>query len=433
MSDEISNQAIPVRNSNNRSNFSLRLSKTEFEVLISATRKRYCATKIAEELDISKSTVNYHLNKLIDFGLIALVNKGDKVKFYEPTVSYKVTPDKKHRAFIVSSNNLGQESDAGIHKSDVRFNKILVNGGKKEMTGRLHHAAFKVPIIDKFKHIVNDIEWDQTKTPHGKFTQHVKRVIVPDVGKVTYIWNQSKNKDTLITYLPILHLFPHELENIDDVLDNYLWKALKFFSKRFHVGVERLPEKVGKYHIAFPPSKEQSEFLLKHGTVTAKTKNGEAYVDDSEKTGAGEVEFTHAGEAKVYAELQDGLLQPGEFMAMQGRIQTMHGQIQGLDNRAATLSQSITLLEKHQEDTSNFLQAFTVNFEKFLQADEKKWEVQKEFNEIMKTYIEKNDKKLEWILKKTGIGNMNIPTKQAKLDSFSPKEEKKEDGDQMYG
>ena len=112
----------------------------------------------------------------------------------------------------------------------------------------------------------------------------------------------------------------------------------------------------------------------------------------------------------------------------------MHGQIQGLDNRAASLSQTMTVIQKHQEDTSQFLQAFTVNFEKFLQADEKKWEAQKEFNEIIKEYIEKNDKKMEWIMKKTGVGN--LPLKQVKLESFEEKpkvEEKKEERDAMYG
>ena len=432
MATKTSNQAIEAQSSNYRSNFCLRMSKVEFDVLVSATKKRYCAQKIAKELNISKSTVNYHLKKLLNLRLIKLINQGDKVKFYEPTVSYKVTPVQKDRAFILRSNNPGHESNFGILQSDVRTNHIsLINGGKKEITGRVHHAAFKVPIIDKFKYMVNDIEWDQKKTPNNKFTQYVKRTMVPDVGQVTFMWNHSKQKDTLITYLPVLYLFPHELDNIDTVLDEYLWKALKFFAKRFHVGVERIPEKVGKYHIAFPPKQDQTDFLKQHGTLTVKTKNGEAYVDDSEKTGNGEVEFTHSGEAKAYAELQDGLLQPGEFIEMQGRIQTMHGQIQGLDNGAAALSKSVTVIQQHQQETENFLQAFTKNFEKFLQADEKKWEAQKEFNEIMKEYIQTNDKKLGWILRKTGIGN--IPTKQQTLDTFSQKEEKTDEGDKMYG
>ena len=432
MKNETSNQATPTQTSKKTSKFSLRLSQTTFNVLVSITKKRYCATQTAEELQISESTVNYHVKKLLNFGLIKIVNKGDKVKFYEPTVEFHATPVNRGRSFLLRSKDLGQGSEYGILQPDIRTSKIeLANGGKRMMTARVHHAGFKVPIMEKFRSMINDIEWDQVKTPNNKFEQRTKRVNVPEVGRVTFMWNHSKQKDTLITYLPELFLFPHELENIDKVLDDYLWKALKFFTKRYHVGVERLPEKIGKYHVAFPPKKDQTEFLQQHGTITVKTQNGEAYVDDSEKTGKGEVEFTDAGEAKTYAELQDGLLQPGEFMEMQGRIQTMHGHIQGLDSRAATLSQSVTVIQQHQQETSNFLQAFTSNFEKFLQAEDKKWEAQKEFNEIVKTYIERNDKKMEWILKKTGIGN--IPTKQAKLDSFSPKEEKKEGGDQMYG
>ena len=426
-------QATPAKSLNHRLNFTLKISKLDFDILTAIVRKRYCATKVAEELNLSKTDVHYHIRKLQNLGLIKIINPGDRIKFYEPTVRYKVTPVDHGRALLLRSNYPGQGSRFGILQPDTRKTKLtLVNGHKRELTARVHHAAYKVPVLEKSKDQYKTIPWDQVKTPHGKFMQHKKTLNIPDVGKTTFIWNHSKHKDTLITYLPELNLFPHELDDLETMKVNYLWKALKHFTKRYHVGFERLPEQVGKQHIAWPPSKEAEEYIKKHGTVTAKTKNGEAYVDDSEKTGKGEVEFTDAGEAKIYGELQEGLLQPGVFMEMEGQVSQLNSHVTTLDNQVVTLSHAVTETQQHHQETEHFLQAFTQNFEKFLQADDKKWEAQKEFNQIMKEYVERTDKRLEWIMQKTGVGAM--PTKQTKLDAFSQKEDKKpDDGDQMYG
>lgn len=389
--------------SNSTSVFTIELGKTTYEIYQRIIRPDYTAKKVAKELNLGRNTVNYHTNKLQKMNLIKCINPKDRIKFYEKTIEVFVSPGKTKGSYLLSSNDLGRVSKFGsLQPTDARRKKVVINGDEKHDMTRIHAVAFKVPILGKWKDKYKEIQWDKISTPRNRFEQYTKKEKIKDIGDVSYKWIHSNEKDTLIVYLPMMYFLPHEVDEgkTDQLLTNYAWQALKHFIRKYDVGVERLLEKIGKYHVALPASKKQKEYLQQHGTIEIPTPNGKIMLDDSMKDG-GEVEADNIKDIKLYNEVREDLLKPVEIVNIKDNINTLSGQLSNI--------------KKKTEEHENFLKSFTSTFTQYLEQDKKKWEKQQEFNEIIKEYMERTDGQIERIMVEMGFEK--TPVKQTQSDN----------------
>jgi hypothetical protein len=407
----LNNLGRSEKNSNSFSNstslFTIELGKTTYEVYQRIIRHDYTAKRVAKELNIGRNTVKYHIDKLVEMRLIKCINDKDRIKFYEKTVDVFVSPGKRKGSYLLSSNNLGRVSKFGsLQPNDSRTKKAIINGNKKHESARVHAVSFKVQILDKWKNHYKKIEWDKISKPRGRFEQYTKKEKVEGIGDVSYKWIHTKYKDTLIAYLPILYFLPHEIQpgNTDQLLTDLSWKAFQNFVKKYHVGIERLIQPVGKYHIAYPSSKKQKQFIKKFGTLEIKTPNGKIMIDDSMDDG-GEVEADNLKDIILYNEVKEDLLKPAEIYAIKDNINTLASQLSNVKEKTQT----------HE----NFLKDFTATFTQYLEQDKNKWQTQKEFNESVKEYMVRTDGKIESIMFEMGLGKR--PTKQMQLDIYDKK------------
>jgi DNA-binding transcriptional ArsR family regulator len=393
--------------SNSTNVFTIELGKTTYEIYQRIIRPDYTAKRVSETLKLGRSTVKYHINKLEDMRLIKCINSKDRIKFYEKTVDVFVSPGKRKGSYLLSSNNLGRVSKYGsLQPNDARYKKIIINGDSRHEKTRVHAVTFKVPITKKWKDYYKQIQWDKISKPRGRFEQYTKKEKVKNVGDVSYKWIHTNTKDTLMIYLPMLYFLPHELDetNTDHILTDYAWKATKHFVRKYHVGVERFLEIVGKYHVALPATKKQQEYLKQNGTLEIPTPNGKIMLDDSMKDG-GEVEADNIKDIKLYSEVREDLLKPAEIYAIKDNINTLASQLSNVKEKTQT----------HE----NFLKDFTATFTQYLEQDKNKWQTQKEFNESVKEYMVRTDSKIESIMFEMGLGKR--PTKQMQLDIYDKK------------
>jgi DNA-binding transcriptional ArsR family regulator len=397
--------------SNSAHNFTISLGKTTYEVYKRIIRPDYTANKIAKALKLSRSTIKYHIDKLQKLRLIKCINPKERVKFYEKTVDVNATPGKRKGTYLLSNkklDDLGRGSKYGsLQPTDSRHKKAIKNGDERYQLARVHAVSFKVPILEKWNEKYKDITWQKVSKPRGRFEQYTKKEKVKGIGDVSYKWIHTKNKDTLIVYLPMMYLLPHEAkeENIDQILTDYGWQAFKHFIKKYHVGVERLMEPVGKRHVAYPATEKQKQFIDKFGTIEVETPNGKMMIDDSMDDG-GEVEADNINDIKLYNEVREDLLKPNMIYKMQEDI--------------SNLEDKMANINKKTESHDNFLKQFTENFHKYLDQEQKKWEEQKKFNKTVLEYMERTDGKIDRISREIGLEK--IPTKQTTLkDMLSQK------------
>jgi predicted transcriptional regulator len=377
---------------------------------------QYTAKKVANSLGLTKSTVHHHIKKLERFNLIKCINGKDKVKFYEKTVDPHIVPVKDRGAYLVSSMDLGRGPDAAILQPDMRHKKkaTICNNGKIETTARIHAIAYKISINEKFKNKYEDIIWEKKSRPNNRFDQFTKKVQVPAVGDVSFKWVHTTKVDTLTAYLPTIYILPHEIDQVEKVIDEYVWKAYRFFIRTEHVGLERIPEQVGKYHIAYPASVKQKEYIKKRGTLSVKTEKGKIEIDDSMDDG-GEVETDNIEDAKLYNEVREDLCKPQIIRTMDERLQ---------ETDAKTDKQK----EKIETITDRFVD-FQKYFSEYMEHEKKRWEEQQEFNQQVVRYMERTDGHIVRIMREIGLER--FPTKQKTLNEIL--ENEKKDRGMMYG
>lgn len=391
------------------------INEKTYEVYKRIILPNYTAKKVAEVLNLSKSTVHYHIKKLEKFNLINCINDHEKVKFYEKTVEPKITPVKGRGAYLVSSNGGGRGPTYGSLQPDIRHKKkaVVSNNGKRESTARVHAVAYKVPIINKFKNKYTEIDWDKKSSPNNRFDQFTKKIHIKEVGDVSFKWIHTKNKDTLTAYLPTLYLLPHELDQLEKVVDEYVWKAFRYFVRTEHVGVERMPEKVGKYHIAYPASEKQKKYIQEMGTLSVPSPHGKMMIDDSMKDG-GEVETDNIRDAKLYNQVREDLLKPHIIREMEQNLDTIH--------------ETTKKQQQQTEDLETFSKKFADNFSLYIEHEQKRWEEQRSFNEQVVRYMERTDGRIIRIMREIGLAR--FPTKQTDLRDHL---DKGDDEGIMYG
>jgi len=393
----------PIR----RKNFTIEIGQTTYEVYKRIIRPDFTAKRISKTLKLGRNTVKYHIDKLETLRLIKCINPKERIKFYEKTVDAYVSPGKCKGTYLLSSNELGRGSKYGpLQPTDSRSKKAVINGDHKHELARVHAVTYKVPILEKWRDYYKEITWDKISKPRGRFEQYTKKDNVKGIGNVSYKWIHTKTKDTLMAYLPMLYFLPHEVQpgKADQILTDMSWKAFQHFVKKYHVGVERLMEQVGKYHVAFPASKKQKDFIKKFGTIEVGTPNGKMMIDDSMDDG-GEVEADNIQDIKLYNEVKEDLMKPREIYEMKDNINTLSGQLSDI--------------KKKTKEHENFLKDFTNTFTQYLDQDKKKWETQQEFNETIKEYMERTDGKIERIMMEVGLERK--PTKQTNLNIYDQK------------
>lgn len=398
------------KNSNSHSNstsmFTIKIGSTAYEIYKRIIRSDYTAKRIAKELNLRSSTIHYHIKNLENIRLIKCINPKEQIKFYEKTVDVFVSPAKNRGSYVLSSNDLGRGSKYGsLQPKDIRQKKVIVNGESRHELARVHGIAYKVPILEKWKHKYKEIKWDSTSKPRDRFEQYIKKDKVEGVGDVSYKWIHSNKKDTLIAYLPMIYFLPHEITeyNKEQILTDYAWQSFRHFVKTYQVGIDRIPERVGKKspHIAYPASKKQQEFIKKFGTLEIKTPNGKIMLDDSMDDG-GEVEADNLEDIRLYNEVKEDLLKPVEIV--------------NLKNNVISLSSHLSDMKEKTKEHENFLKEFTSTFTQYLVQDKNKWETQKEFNETVKEYMERTDGQIERVMFEVGLGKQ--PRKQTSLDIY---------------
>lgn len=390
-----------------RNDFIIEIGQTTYKIYERIIRPDFTAKRISETLKLSKSTVKYHIDKLLKLQLIKCINPNDRIKFYEKTVEPNITPGKRKGTYLLSSNDSGRESKYGsLRPKDSRGHVAVINGYERHKLIRIHAAVYKVPILEKWKDYYKEIEWDKVSRPHGKFEQYTKKDKVKEVGDVSFKWIHTTNKDTLFVYLPMYYFLPHEVQagKADQILVDLAWKGFKHFIKKYHVGVERLMEQVGTYHRAEIASEKHRKYLKKFGTLEIETPNGKIMLDDSMGDG-GEIEADNDEDILLYNEVRGDLMKPAVIVEMKDNINTLSGQL--------------SEVKKKTKEHENFLKDFTYTFTQYLDQDKKKWETQQEFNETVKEYMERTDGKIERIMLEVGLGRR--PTTQTKLNIYDNK------------
>jgi DNA-binding Lrp family transcriptional regulator len=384
------------------------INEKTYEVYKRIVLPQYTAKKVAEELDLSKSTVHYHIKKLEQFNLIKCINDHEKVKFYEKTVEPHFTPVKGRGSYLVSSNGSGRGPKYGSLQPDIRHKKQVTinNNGKREDAARVHAVAYRIPILKKYKNKYLDITWDKKSSPNNRFDQFTKKVNIKEIGSVSFKWIHTTKRDTLTAYLPTLYLMPHELDDLEKIIDEYIWKAFRFFIKKEHVGLERIPERIGKYHIAYPASEKQKKYIKEQGTLSVPSPHGKMMVDDSMKNG-GEVETDNIADAKLYNEVREDLLKPQIIRALEQNVDHIHEQTKQNGKQA--------------EDLETFSRNFANNFSQYISHEQKRWEEQQQFNEQVVRYMERTDGRIIRIMREIGL--TRFPTKQTTLQDVMGEEQ----------
>jgi len=370
----------------------------------------------------SRGTVSKHIRKLLDLGVIECINPSERVKFYKAISGIHVSSVEETNALLYGGNKLGAHpSKPSVVKIRRRSKKtgqftkskrkkippptrnydtVVHKNGKRQKICRQHNISY-------IGHVtggpMDKIKWDSVASPNNRFKESGRHDHVPGIGSCYFSWILSKEKNELRIRLPEKYLLPHEIE--DKVLDNIGWKAARWFSKRYHIGVGLLRRCSGDY--AFEATKQQKEFVEANGTVKIITPTGGVAMLDQSKKPWTEQEFSRIEEARIVA---DDLAIPGH----------------------------IELLKREGSDIKQWIATLQDNFSKFMELQhknqiihEKQWTEQKSFNQHVSNFMEQQDIKNEMFSMALADGQTKLfGARQIKLDHFI---EQEEDKTRMFG
>jgi hypothetical protein len=360
----------------------------------------------------SRGTVTKKINKLLRLGIIYCVNPADKVKFYKATPGIHVSLVSGNKAIVITGNNLGTVPKNTLVGKKVRrrdkkgrfikskqkrvtpvtdYDTVFHEDGQRVKICREHNVSFMAPITGG---PVENIKWDKTSSPNGRFTQNGRHDYVPGVGMCYFCWIKSKTKNNLRIWLPEKYVLPHELEQ--DVLDQVGWKVAKWFSKKYKVGIGILELITDDY--AFEATKEQTEFFNNNGVIRVDTVNGKAMIDNSKKPRV-EQEYTSRVEAKRVA----------STLGLPGQIDEVAKKGQSIEDWVRQFTNQFTQFLKNSTE------------DKLIQR--KRWEAQEKFNKIMEDFMKAQFIKNSEYDELLGARARFTAGKQTDLDTFIQKQE----------
>lgn len=398
---------------NKHGNNCIFLTPADYKIYIILTDHHYSATggkrNVQKAMNYgSRGTVSKHIRKLTNLGIIECINPKDRVKFYRAIPGIHVYPSEETKDILYGESKTGgaprKERVEKIRRRDSRgcfitsrskkipqpkrdFSTVLYKNGKQVNLCRQHNISFIGKITGG---PIEKIPWDQKSKPNKRFIQQGRHDYVPGIGHCYFGWNKSRNVSNLRIWLPEKYSLPHELE--DEFIDQLGWKAARWFSKKYHVGIGILELCSEGY--AFEAKKDQKEFLREHGTISVKTVYGQASLDQSKKPWE-EQEWSSRSEARRIA---SDLELPGQ----------------------------IEFLDRKSDDIKEWIATFQDNFSKFLQSEhknrmvqEKRWKEQMKFNSQMKEFMEHQEVKNK--LFEAALSEYQTKlfgTRQTKLDKY---------------
>ena len=416
-------ETISPHGGNKSGNNDILLPSDLYRIYLFLTKYHYSATGGSKNIQKmmkyrSRGTVTKKINKLLRLRIIQCINPSEKIKFYAATPSIHVSPYNGNKAIGISGNNLGTVPKTTLVVKRVRrrnkkgqfiksrrkkvtpvddYSSVYSKDGQRVKICREHNVSFIAPVTGPLE----DIKWDKTSSPNGRFTQRGRHDYVPGVGICHFSWIKSKTKSNLRIWLPEKYVLPHELKQ--DILDQVGWKVAKWFSKKYKVGLGILELVTDDY--AFEATKEQTEFFNSHGVIRVDTVNGKAMIDNS-KSPTVEQEYTSRVEAKRVA---SDLELPGQ----------------------------IEELAKKDEDIAEWIRKFQNAFSRYMESSvedkviqRSRWKEQEKLNQMIDDFMKNQVVKNSLYDELVGARRSGSSGKQTDLDTFIRKQE---DVDKLYG
>jgi len=281
------------------------LGRRKYQIYYLLTSRMMCESQVADQLKISRQAVHKHVKKLIILGLITPIDKKANPKFFKSTDVIPQTNYKKENIKI------SKKSERRVGKTN--YNTLISNKGQRVPILRLHSIAYTCTIINTPS---VDVPFKEVGSPNGmkQYTlRHkfdFKRCGIQELREinVTFLRQKTKNYDELIIYMPEKYLLEYELDVAKEIMENFVWKARKWFQNQFKCYLG-MPLQYRDFEVARElKDPKLKKIVAKHGMIKTKTKNGHAVMDQS-KIGHPEREFTSIEEMKADLHTPERILQ----------------------------------------------------------------------------------------------------------------------------
>jgi len=328
------------------------ISSRKYDVYLLLTKGYLDQTQVAGKLSLRRQTVSEHVKNLEVLGLIEPIDPNGNPKFYKPTpltpvVSGSSTPvvsgsAKKMERTVGKTPILVRDAESGKIKcwksgkkgGHVRnYDTIVSVDGKRIPMLRVHSISGTCAIV---REPAIEVPWKPAKDGMKGMEQFVYKKIFKNKKstmfnlkqlKVTFIRQKTKDTDELIIHMPEKYFFEYELDQGEEILKEYIWKARKWFQNKFKVwlGLVLPYRDMEIAHEIFDPALRR--WVQENGMAKVKTKRGYGVVDES-KTGFPEREFTTIEQVKADLQSGDRILDLEEQMRfmMQQQSQLMKQQ-----------------------------------------------------------------------------------------------------------
>ena len=376
----IKRDSIPPKKSSNsfdkafdRANkFRVKISPLKYKIYILLTKGYLDQTQIAYELKVkNRQNINYHVKTLSILGLVEPTKQNANPKFFKPT---DVTPIPSSTPTVVSKSAKIPKRRVGKSIKTVRDHKTGRFKGKRKGRGEEFHRDYdtilsidgkRIPVLRVhslsytcaiLREPAEKVPWEQKKAPKGmeqwvlrhKFPNKKSEIAELKKLELTFVRQKTKNYDELVIYLPEKYIFEFELEKTKKIMEEYVWKARKWFQSKYKLwlGLALPYRDMEIAHEIFDPALKR--WVQENGMAKIQTKRGRGIVDESKK-GFPEREFTTIEQVRANMESGDRILDLEEQMRfmMQQQSQLMEQQRKMVE----TLSGTTDATQKVQEKT----------------------------------------------------------------------------------
>jgi len=317
------------------------LSERRFQIWYKLVKDGLCQRQVADKLKISRQAVHKHVDALEALGVIKPIDDNANPKFYKSTNIIPATTWKNGKIdnSVLSKNAKKPKRRVGKPIKTVRDKKTGRFKGKKKPHGEDHHRDYDTLISKNGKRIpvlrmhsisyscsllsepAKKVPWKKVGAPNGmeqfvyrhKFSNKKTEIDSLKSINVTFLRKVTKKSDDIVIYMPEKYLLEHELDIAQNVLEQYIWDARKWFQRKFKAYLG-MPIQYRDMEIAREITDPGVKQVLKsEGMVKVDTATGHAVADESKK-GYPEREFTTVEAVKADLHMPDRVLQLEKMM-----------------------------------------------------------------------------------------------------------------------
>lgn len=302
----------------------------------------FAQTRTADKLNVTRQTIHKTTQKLLRLGLIEPINPHGNPRFYKSTylspvvsasekVSHSVmsAPERtlSKKPHIVRDKQSGKIKHWRRQKLDLEkrdYDTIASVAGKRIRLCRVHGIAYTCTILHP---PANFVPWKPVKKGMKGLEQYDFKAVVPEIGKVSFRRQKSRQTDELIIWMPEKYFFEWELEEGEKLLNESVWKARKWFQNHFKTYLAlAIPYRKPKYAFEiFDP--KMKRFVHEKGTIDAVTTGGIAEADESKKDYP-EVEFPTIKQAEAFVQGPDRLVTAeNKLLRVESALSQLIGQV----------------------------------------------------------------------------------------------------------